>query len=64
MRQVDLRTIRPEYKAILQNKKIIAVDQDLLGEKKKDGSNDLFSLILKLGHTFPLKAFKDEGSIR
>jgi len=28
---VDLRTIRPEYKAILQNKKIIAVDQDLLG---------------------------------
>jgi len=28
---VDLRTIRPEYKAILQNKKIIAVDQDKLG---------------------------------
>lgn len=28
---VDLRTIRPEYKAILKNKKIIAVDQDLLG---------------------------------
>lgn len=28
---VDLRTIRPEYKAILQNKKIIAVDQDPLG---------------------------------
>lgn len=28
---VDLRTIRPEYKAILQNKKIIAVDQDQLG---------------------------------
>lgn len=28
---VDLRTIRPEYKAILQNKKIIAVDQDILG---------------------------------
>ncbi|XP_043271319.1 alpha-N-acetylgalactosaminidase [Venturia canescens] len=28
---VDLRTIRPEYKAILQNKKIIDVDQDLLG---------------------------------
>lgn len=28
---VDLRTIRPEYKAILQNKKIIAVDQDALG---------------------------------
>lgn len=28
---VDLRTIRPEYKAILQNKKIIAVDQDRLG---------------------------------
>lgn len=27
----DLRTIRPEYKAILQNKKIIAVDQDKLG---------------------------------
>ena len=28
---VDLRTIRSEYKAILQNKKIIAVDQDPLG---------------------------------
>ncbi|XP_039295186.1 alpha-N-acetylgalactosaminidase [Nilaparvata lugens] len=28
---VDLRSIRPEYKAILQNKKIIAVDQDPLG---------------------------------
>lgn len=28
---VDLRTIRPEYKAILQNRKIIAVDQDVLG---------------------------------
>jgi alpha-N-acetylgalactosaminidase len=28
---VDLRTIRPEFKAILQNKKIIAVDQDPLG---------------------------------
>jgi len=28
---VDLRTIRPEYKAILQNRKIIAVDQDPLG---------------------------------
>lgn len=28
---VDLRTIRPEYKAILQNKKIIDVDQDSLG---------------------------------
>ncbi|OAD53851.1 Alpha-N-acetylgalactosaminidase [Eufriesea mexicana] len=28
---VDLRTIRPEYKAILQNRKIIAIDQDPLG---------------------------------
>ncbi|XP_063698394.1 alpha-N-acetylgalactosaminidase-like [Culicoides brevitarsis] len=28
---VDLRTIRPEYKAILQNKAIIDVDQDPLG---------------------------------
>ncbi|KAJ8963733.1 hypothetical protein NQ314_005417, partial [Rhamnusium bicolor] len=28
---VDLRTIRPEYKAILQNRKIISVDQDPLG---------------------------------
>ncbi|XP_073994860.1 alpha-N-acetylgalactosaminidase isoform X2 [Rhodnius prolixus] len=28
---VDLRSIKPEYKAILQNKKIIAVDQDPLG---------------------------------
>ena len=28
---VDLRTIRPEYKAILQNRKIITVDQDPLG---------------------------------
>jgi hypothetical protein len=28
---VDIRTIRPEYKAILQNRKIIAVDQDPLG---------------------------------
>ena len=28
---VDLRTIRPEYKAILINKKIISVNQDRLG---------------------------------
>lgn len=28
---VDLRTIRPEYKAILQNRKIITVNQDRLG---------------------------------
>ena len=28
---VDLRTIRPEYKAILINKKIISVNQDKLG---------------------------------
>lgn len=33
---VDLRSIRPEYKAILQNKKIIAVDQDLLGKYTKN----------------------------
>ena len=31
MMSVDLRTIRPEFKAILQNRKIIAVDQDPLG---------------------------------
>ena len=28
---VDLRTIRPEFKAILQNQEIIAVNQDPLG---------------------------------
>ncbi|XP_030383247.1 alpha-N-acetylgalactosaminidase [Scaptodrosophila lebanonensis] len=28
---VDLRTIRPEFKAILQNRKVISVDQDPLG---------------------------------
>ena len=28
---VDLRTIKPDYKAILQNKKIITVNQDKLG---------------------------------
>ena len=28
---VDLRTLKPDYKAILKNKKIIAVNQDLLG---------------------------------
>ena len=28
---VDLRTIKPEFKAILQNKKVIEVDQDPLG---------------------------------
>ena len=28
---VDLRTIKPDYKAILKNKKIIAVNQDPLG---------------------------------
>lgn len=27
----DLRTLRPEMKAILQNKRVIAVDQDPLG---------------------------------
>lgn len=33
---VDLRTIRPEYKAILQNRKIIEVDQDPLGKKNHE----------------------------
>ena len=28
---VDLRTIKPDYKAILQNRQIIAVNQDRLG---------------------------------
>ena len=28
---VDLRTIKPDYKAILQNRHIIAVNQDRLG---------------------------------
>lgn len=28
---VDLRTIRPEFREILLNKKIIAIDQDILG---------------------------------
>jgi alpha-N-acetylgalactosaminidase len=28
---VDLRTIKPDYKAILQNRKIIGVNQDILG---------------------------------
>ena len=28
---VDLRTIKPEYKAILQNREVIAIDQDPLG---------------------------------
>lgn len=28
---VDLRTIRPEFKAILQNSAVIAVNQDPLG---------------------------------
>ena len=28
---VDLRTIRPEYKAILQNRDVIAINQDPLG---------------------------------
>ncbi|XP_071552875.1 LOW QUALITY PROTEIN: alpha-N-acetylgalactosaminidase-like [Panulirus ornatus] len=32
---VDLRTIRPEYKAILQNRDIIAVNQDPLGIQGK-----------------------------
>lgn len=32
---VDLRTIRPEYKAILQNKAVIAVNQDPLGLQGK-----------------------------
>lgn len=37
---VDLRTIRPEYKAILQNRKIIAVDQDPLGKQKNNFFDD------------------------
>ena len=28
---VDLRTLKPDYKAILQNRQIIAVNQDRLG---------------------------------
>lgn len=31
MMSVDLRTIRPEYKAILLNQNVIAVNQDPLG---------------------------------
>merc|ERR1712141_655514 len=31
MGSVDLRTIKPDYKAILQNRQIIAVNQDRLG---------------------------------
>ena len=32
---VDLRTLKPDYKAILKNKPIIAVNQDLLGIQVK-----------------------------
>ena len=32
---VDLRTIKPDYKAILQNREVIAVDQDPLGIQGK-----------------------------
>ncbi|XP_039301324.1 alpha-N-acetylgalactosaminidase-like, partial [Nilaparvata lugens] len=39
---VDLRSIRPEYKAILQNKKIIAVDQDPLGIQGRRIYKDLY----------------------
>lgn len=31
----DLRTIRPEYKAILLNKEVIAINQDALGIQGK-----------------------------
>lgn len=44
---VDLRSIRPEYKAILQNKKIISVDQDPLGKKKNYINSNI---ILKWSH--------------
>jgi hypothetical protein len=51
---VDLRTIRPEYKAILQNRKIIAVDQDVLG-KKRNNSITLNSFIFNITFLFLLK---------
>jgi hypothetical protein len=51
---VDLRTIRPEYKAILQNRKIIAVDQDVLG-KKRNNTITLNSFIFNITFLFLLK---------
>jgi alpha-N-acetylgalactosaminidase len=41
----DLRTITPEFKAILQNKDVIAVDQDPLG---------VFGKVVKKVHFFPI----------
>ena len=43
----DLRSIRPEMKAILQNKNVIAVDQDPLGIQGRRLSNVLNTLIIK-----------------
>ena len=38
---VDLRTLKPDYKAILKNKKIIAVNQDPLGIQVNFPKTDL-----------------------
>lgn len=46
---VDLRSIRPEYKAILQNRKIIAVDQDPLGRWKNENSKKIIDILVFSG---------------
>ena len=44
---VDLRTIKQDYKAILKNKKIIAVNQDLLGIQVNNPGSDWAGLMCR-----------------
>lgn len=46
---VDLRSIRPEYKAILQNRKIIAVDQDPLGRWNNENFEKVIDILVFSG---------------
>ena len=50
---VDLRTIRPEMKAILQNKNVISVNQDSLGIQGRR----IFKVLFKIARVFYWKLF-------
>jgi hypothetical protein len=45
----DLRALRSEYKAILQNKNVIAINQDklgIMGKRKYKVMNFIFNLLI------------------
>lgn len=55
----DLRTIHPEHKAILQNSRIIAIDQDPLGIQGRI----VYNVTNNLSYIFPVPFFIPEKNI-